>query len=171
MNYESLNDNVMLVELTQDEMKHFNITYDSLDSNNELTESAIKSILEEICESKAHSHSKITIEALPTDTGGCFFIFTFSKKKQRYKVKKTNKNVFFVANSLNVLLDSVLSAKKLSKNQSPCKVFALNNAFYIQLSHSHMPLRPIFKEFGSITDSISQEILSEHGKYMGELYI
>ena len=52
MNYESLNDNVILVELTKEEMSQFHITYDSLDCDNELTEFAIRKILNEISQDK-----------------------------------------------------------------------------------------------------------------------
>ena len=44
MNYETLNNNVMLVELTCEDMKNLSLTYDSFD-NKETTSTAVKRIL------------------------------------------------------------------------------------------------------------------------------
>lgn len=169
MNYESLNDNVILVELTKEEMCQFQITYDSLDCNNELTEIAIRKILNEISQDKIKTNKKITVEALPTDDGGCFFIFTFSAKLHRYKVKKSYNDVFFRTDNLNSLLDTISSVQKISSNKTPCKIFEMNKDFYLSLSSQHRCFYPIFKEFGSVSNSFSKEILFEHGKFIGEV--
>ena len=50
MTFEALNGNVVLVELSGEEMKNFNITYDTLESD-EHTERVIRTILKDIpCE-------------------------------------------------------------------------------------------------------------------------
>ena len=169
MNYESLNDNVMLVELSKEEMNHFHITYDSLDCDNQLTEMAIRNILNEISQDKIKANNKITVEALPTDDGGCFFIFTFSVKAHRYKVKKTNHDLFFKADNLNSLLDTISHLKQKTDHKTSCKIFEMNNDFYLQLSPKHKRFYPIFKEYGFISNSISKEIINEHGKLLGEV--
>lgn len=169
MNYESLNDNVMLVELSKEEMNQFHITYDSLDSDNQLTEIAVRKILNEISQDKIKINNKITVEALPTDDGGCFFIFTFSVKPHRYKVKKTDTDFFFKTDNLNSLLDTILSVQKKSDIKMPCKIFELNNDFYLQLSPKHKKFYPIFKEYGFVSNTFSKEIIFEHGKLLGEV--
>ena len=171
MNYESLNDNVMLVELTKEEMNQFHITYDSLDCDNELTEIAIRKILSEISQDKIKVNNKITVEALPTDEGGCFFIFTFSVKKHRYKVKNLYNDIFFKTDSLNSLLDTISFVQKSTDAKMPCKIFEMNNVFYLHLSPKHKSFYPIFKEFGLISSSFSKEIIFEHGKLLGEVQI
>lgn len=171
MNYESLNDNVMLVELTKEEMTRFHLTYDSLDYNNELTEFAIREILNEISQDKTKTNNKIAVEALPTDDGGCFFIFTFSVKPHRYKIKKSNEDFFFKTDSLDSLLDTILSVQRCSDVKTPCKVFEMNNDFYLHLSSRHKNLCPILKEFGFILTSFSKEIILEHGRLLGEVNI
>ena len=171
MNYEKLNNNVMLVELSSEEMKRFHITYDTLNSDSEHTESFVRKILNEISQDKLKANDKILVEALPIDNGGCFFIFTFSEKKTRYKVKKSNSDIFFYTDNLNELLDSISSAQKQSKENLPCQVFKMNNNFYLQLSPNHNHLHPTFKEFGYLTTSFSKEILNEHGNFVGEITI
>ena len=47
MTFEALNGNVVLVELSGEEMKNFNITYDTLESD-EHTERVIRTILKDI---------------------------------------------------------------------------------------------------------------------------
>lgn len=171
MNYETLNENCLLVELTCEEMKQLHITYESLDSNSELCENAVRKILKEISRDKIKPNNKITVEALPTNDGGCFFIFTFSEKKHRYKVKKPCNDIFFYTDNLNGLLDSISSAQRLNGHKAPCRVFKMNDNFYLYLSQNHKHLHPIFKEFGSITNSFSKEMLNEHGVFMGEVVI
>ena len=45
MTFEMLNDSVVLVELSFEEMKKYQITYETLDCDCQFTQSAIKSIL------------------------------------------------------------------------------------------------------------------------------
>ena len=171
MNYETLNNNVMLVELSPEEMKRFHITYDTLSSDSKHTETIIRKILNEISQEKFKIKDKIIVEALPTDNGGCFFIFTFSEKKIRYKVKRSNSDVFFCADNLNDLLDSIASLQKQSTLNSSCQIFKMNNLFYLQLSPCHKPLHSILKEFGCLINSFSKEMLNEYGEYMGEIML
>ena len=117
MTFEVLNDNVMLVELTFEEMKKYHITYETLDCNSQYTQSAVKNILDLIkAGENFNTKDKITVEALPVNDGGCFFIFTFSpKKKVRYKMKKLINSSVFQAETLDNLLDFVSVLKNLLK--------------------------------------------------------
>lgn len=169
MNYESLNDNVMLVELSKEEMNRFHITYDSLNCDSKLTELAVRNILKEISQDKVNANNKITVEALPIDDGGCFFIFTFSVKTHRYKVKNSNTDLYFKTNNIDSLLDTISSVKNYSDSKIPCKIFEMNNDFYIEISPNHKRFYPIFKEYGSVLNSISKEIIFEHGNLLGEV--
>ena len=45
MNFETLNDNVMLIELSREEMEKLHITYESLNDGNENTQTALKTLL------------------------------------------------------------------------------------------------------------------------------
>ena len=167
MNYETLNNNVMLVELTCEDMKSLSLTYDSFD-NKETTSTAVKKILSEIPH-KADTKSKITVEALPTNDGGCFFIFTFSKnEKQRYKLKKQNA-FWYRTENIDNLLDVISLSQKISDFKTESQVFKYNNQYYLSLNSDHKTLFPLMKEFGEISNHPSEEMISEHGEYLGQV--
>ena len=112
MTFETLNNNVMLVELSGKEMEKFHITYEMLSDNSEKTQLALKLLLWEIHPEKRLSRGeKVVVEAMPTENGGCFFIFTFTYKK-RYKVKRKNTAFIFCADNLNDFLDFISVIKK-----------------------------------------------------------
>ena len=48
MTFETLNDNVMLIELSREEMEKLHITYESLNDSNEETQIALKTLLSKI---------------------------------------------------------------------------------------------------------------------------
>ena len=81
MIFESITDNVVLVELSATEMKKYNITYEALDDNED-TSLAIRNILSLTDSAKRLERGNVIVEAMPTQDGGCFFIFTFSDKKK-----------------------------------------------------------------------------------------
>ena len=97
MIFETLNDNVILLELSHDEMKKFHITYDILNSNNEKTKNVLKALLHNIdTENRFSKGEKVLIEAMPTENGGCFFILTFSnRRKTVYRIKRSNESAVF----------------------------------------------------------------------------
>lgn len=167
MNYETLNNNVMLVELTCEDMKNLSLTYDAFD-NKELTSTAVKKILKEIPH-KANDKSKITVEALPTNDGGCFFIFTFStNEKQRYKLKKLEP-FWYRTENIDNLLDVISLSEKISGFKSECKIFKYNNYYYLSLNPDHKKLFPLLKEFGNVLNMPSAEVVFEHGEYLGQV--
>lgn len=169
MNYETLNNNVMLVELTCEDMKKLSLTYESFD-NKELTSTAVKKILKEIPH-KADTKSKITVDALPTNDGGCFFIFTFStNEKQRYKLKKLEP-FWYRTENIDNLLDVISLSEKLSDFKTESQIFKYNNHYYLSLSPDHKRLFPLMKEFGRILNFPSQEIVSEYGDFLGQVRI
>ena len=77
---ENLNNNVMLVELSVDEMKEYDITYETLNNQDRKNQVAIKNLLEQIDPRNIlENGGKVIVEAMPIDGGGCFFIFTFQQ--------------------------------------------------------------------------------------------
>ena len=68
MIFESLNNNVMLVELSDDEMKTYNITYESLNNQDADTQIAIRKLLDHIDNKNSiKTGGKVVVEALPID--------------------------------------------------------------------------------------------------------
>lgn len=172
MTFEALNDNVMLVELSCEEMKKYHITYETLDCDNQCTQSAVKNILDFIKASdKFNTNDKITVEALPVNDGGCFFIFTFSpKKKTRYKMKKINNLSVFKADTLNNLLDFVSAMKKIHQKNLKYEIYKIENKFYMQIPVNSQKINAVIGEFGQISD-LQPEKLWEYGAFLGSVVI
>lgn len=172
MIFESLNDNVMLVELSCEEMKKYHITYETLDSDSPSTQSAVKNILTFIkANDKFNTSDKITVEALPVNDGGCFFIFTFSpKQKTRYKIKKTESTTVFSVDSINNLLDFVSVMKKLYRKNLEYEIYKMNKHFYMQIPENSQKINAVMREFGQISD-IQPEKINEYGEFLGSVVI
>ena len=167
MTFEVLNETTILVELTFEEMKKHNITYETLESNN-----AIKNILNVIKASdKFNTSEKITIEALPVNNGGCFFILTFApKKKTRYKMKKLNTNSVFKTDNIDNLLDFVSALKEKYQKNLKYEIYKMNNAFYMQIPERNQRLNAVMGEFGQISD-VAPEKIGEYGILLGSIII
>lgn len=167
MTFEVLNETTILVELTFEEMKKHNITYETLESNN-----AIKNILNVIKASGTFNTSeKITIEALPVNNGGCFFILTFApKKKTRYKMKKLNTNSVFKTDNIDNILDFVSALKEKYQKNLKYEIYKMNNAFYMQIPERNQQLNAVMGEFGQISD-VAPEKIGEYGILLGSVII
>ena len=172
MTFEALNDTVMLVELSCEEMKKYHITYENLNYNNKTVQEGVKKLLEVIKASdKYNTDDKITIEALPINNGGCFFIFTFSpKRKTRYKMKKAERSICFKAESVDNLLDFILSVKKIEHKNCNCEIYKMKGDFYIEIPAITQKINAVAREFGQIS-SIRTEHLKEFGEKAGLITI
>lgn len=168
MTFEVLNETTILVELTFEEMKKHNITYETLDSNN----NAIKNILNIIKASdKIDTSEKITVEALPVNDGGCFFILTFTpKKKTRYKMRKLSGNSVFKTDNLDNLLDFVSALKEKHPKNLKYEIYKMNESFYMQIPERSQKLYAVMGEFGQISDVIPEKI-NEYGVLLGSVII
>ena len=168
MTFEVLNETTILIELTFEEMKKYHITYDTLDSNN----NAIKNILNVIKASdKIDTSEKITIEALPVNDGGCFFILTFTpKKKVRYKMRKLSENSVFKTDNIDNLLDFVSALKVKHQKNLKYEIYKMNESFYMQIPERSQKLYAVMGEFGQISDIVPEKI-NEHGVLLGSIII
>ncbi len=168
MTFEVLNETTILVELTFEEMKKYHITYETLDCDSK----AIKNILNVIKASDKVSESqKITIEALPINDGGCFFIFTFTpKKKTRYKMRKLSASSVFKTDNLDNLLDFVSAMKVKHQKNLKYEIYKMNNNFYMQIPERSQKLHAVIGEFGQISDIVPERI-NEHGVLLGSVII
>ncbi len=168
MTFEVLNETTILVELTFEEMKKYHITYENLDCDN----NAIKNILNIIKASdKFNDSEKITIEALPVNDGGCFFILTFTpKKKVRYKMRKLSNNSVFKTDNIDNLLDFVTALKLRHTKNLKYEIYKMNNSFYMHIPERSQKLHAVMGEFGQISDVIPEKI-SEYGVLLGSVII
>ncbi len=173
MIFETLNDNVMLIELTGDEMEKFHITYDTLNDSNENTQNALKRLLQKVdADNRVSKGESVVVEALPTDNGGCFFIFTFTKPvKKRYRVKKNDFSLIFKAECLNDFLDFISTAKNSMNIAEKCHAYEMENSYYLFIPKTDSRISAVVSEFGIISRNTDYERLKEYGKSLGEIYL
>ncbi len=172
MTFETLNDNVMLVELSGKEMEKLHITYETLNDGSEKTQIALKTLLSKIdAEKRLSKGEKVIVEAMPTEDGGCFLIFTFSYKKKRYKVKRNNASFIFCADNLNDFLDFISTIKKNIQSPYTCTAYELKNNYYLHIPDHNEKLNHFACEYGEEKENICHEWLIEHGKSLGKVYL
>lgn len=173
MTFETLNDNVMLVELSGDEMEKLHITYDSLNNDNEKTQVALKTLLSRFdSEKRLSKGEKVVVEAMPTENGGCFFIFTFVyNKKKRYRVKRNDMSLVFHSDNLNDFLDFISVAKKNIRNEQLCEAYKLKNNYFLIVPQENEIINHLVQEYGEKTKNVSREWLMEHGENLGKIYL
>lgn len=170
---ETLNNNVMLVELSKDEMKSLNITYEDLDKHSKVTQSALKSLLCKIdTKKRASNGTGVLVEALPTEDGGCFFIFTFKNKEFfRYRAKINKDYAVFKADNIDDFLDFMKTARPYCKKKTFCKAFKLKNKYYLYFPEKSNRLCQLMWEYGKKVDFITYEWLNEHCETLGKIYL
>lgn len=79
MNIKAQTDNKISIELTKEDMKNLDITYDELDYSNVETRRVLWTLLDEaghILGRNISLTSKMLIEAVPDENGGCILYFT-----------------------------------------------------------------------------------------------
>ncbi len=172
MTFETLNNNVILVELSDDEMKTYNITYESLSNQDVNTRIAIKKLLDHIDDKKATKDGgKVVVETLPIDGGGCFFIFTFTQVRRKYKLKKHEANSFFSLQNLDDFLDLICTVRKSPDKDVFFTVFEMEKDYYVSIPKENIKLNILLEEFGRGIDKITSDRLLEYGKKIGQVYL
>lgn len=170
---ETLNENVMLLELSGDEMEKFHITYDILNCNNEKTKNVLKTLLHNIdAENRLSKGEKVLIEAMPTENGGCFFILTFShKRKTVYRLKRNNEPSVFHTDNIDNMLDFLSAVKKKGITGQNFEAFTMNEDYFIYIPETGKKLSIIMCEYGDNARNINYEKLKEYGKPLGNIYL
>lgn len=172
MIFESLNNNVMLVELSDDEMKTYNITYESLNNQDADTQIAIRKLLDHIDNKNSIKTSgKVVVEALPIDGGGCFFIFTFMQDRRKYKLKRAEPNSFFALEKLDDLLDLISTLQKTTNNNLHITAYEMERNYFVSIPRENAKVKVVLEEFGRSIDKITKDRVLEYGKIIGKIYL
>lgn len=170
MIYEALNDNMMLIELSLEEMEKYHITYENIENDEKTARTAIKSILSRTdAADRLERGENVTVETLPVPNGGCFFILTFTEKKTRYRVKKEPFCVF-ETEKLDNLLDFISAVRKTESNKGKCKVYKMNDRYFLSIPADLQKAVRLMGEYGkrSVVDTYR---LSEYAEVLGTVYL
>ncbi len=170
MIYEALNDNMMLIELSYEEMKKYHITYENIENDEKTARTAIKNILSRTdAAERLEKGENVIVEALPVPNGGCFFILTFTEKKTRYKVKKEPYYVF-ETEKLDNLLDFISVIRKTEGKTVKCRAYKMDNRYFLSVPHDLPKAIRLMGEFGK-RSAVAPYKLSEYGKLIGNVYL
>jgi len=171
MIFETLNENVMLVELSLEEMKKYSITYEIMENDEITAQKAVKTILSRTdAAERINGGENVIVETLPVPNGGCFFIFTFTgKKKTRYKVKKELFAVF-ETESLDDLLDFILVIKKSDDKKGKCKAYKMDGSYFLSIPSDLTKSVSLMGEYGK-RSAVDTYRLSEYAEPLGTVYL
>lgn len=176
MTFDKLSGNTVMVELTGDEMAQYAITYDTLDYSSDRTRSAVKKLLvraNELCSESDTVCERVTVEALPAVDGGCFFIFTFHGKKQRYRIKKSCEKLVLKAECINNILDFYSAVHSQRRGNANASLFRSEGEYYLTVQSDCAPPTSVMSEFGTVIKANESYImhLREHGEYLGKITV
>ena len=99
MKFEVLNNDSIIVELSDDDMKSLNITYEEMDYSKVETKRVIWTILSRAGRTlgrELNPTGRLLVEAMRRESGGCVLFFSVenedrrTRKSRRYLVKKTD---------------------------------------------------------------------------------
>ena len=140
MKIESRGEETVVVELTAEDMREMDITYEALDYRSVETRRVIWTILDRVKRSLGRSpetDGRLLIEAAPSEDGGCVLCFSGApadgKVKKRMILKKEDEPLVFQA----LDADAFLTARELLKENVDrlrrWETYRLNGAYYAVL--------------------------------------
>lgn len=173
MIFETLNENVMLLELSGDEMEKFHITYDTLNCDDENTKNILKSLLYKIdTENRISKGEKVLVEAMPTENGGCFFILTFTRKRKTvYRLKRNNAPAIFHTDTIDNVLDFLSAIRNNEIADQKIEVFSMDSEYFLHIPQNSRKLNIIMCEYGESVHNVNYEKLKEYGESLGTVYL
>ena len=160
MRVEVLTDDAIIVELSADDMKNLNITYEEMDYSKVETKRVIWTILSRAGRTIGHEinmSGRLLVEAMRRESGGCVLFFSAQQsvkntgKSRRYLVKKSD----YIVCDFDNVSDLISCAQRLSfSGLKPESMLYFNNDKYrllvkIQTTTAGQ-LRPCLAEFGKI---------------------
>ena len=115
MKINSPNKAKIIVELTHDDMRELDITYEEMDYSNIETRRVIWTILDK-ARHELHRDidpsGKMTIETIPLDTGGCVIFFTVNENLQNIITVPKRKEEVYEFDNLDNVIDLFSSMKE-----------------------------------------------------------
>ena len=115
MKINSPNKAKIIVELTCDDMRELDITYESMDYSNIETRRVIWTILDKV-RNELHRDidpsGKMTIETIPLDTGGCVIFFTVNEPSEHIRTVLAHNEEVYEFDCLDNVIDLFSSMKE-----------------------------------------------------------
>ena len=160
MKIELLADDAIIVELSADDMKKLNITYEEMDYSKIETKRVIWTILSRAGRTlgrEINTSGRLLVEAMRRESGGCVLFFSVDREKvttktKRYLVKKSDyiacdfDNVTELINCAERIRFSGFTVEsRLYKNENKYRLFVRTQTTGAGL------LKPCLSEFGNVS--------------------
>lgn len=162
MQIKALGEDKIRVDLSDDDLALFDVTYDELDYNDVKTRRVIWTLLDEAEKELGllfDTKKKLVVEVCRKAPGGCTVFFTLSKKDNtspEIVLKKEREAVVFEAFDENAFIDAALVLKKLKIPSSKAAFLKGEDGFFAVI------------DLPSKNADCALHILSEFGKANSE---
>ncbi len=167
-------DKYIFIELTHEDMKRMNITYEQMDYSDLQTRAVIDSLIEEAKKSLGCSLNlpdKVRVDALPSFDGGCLLFFTVSNKPLRYKLKAGGVKLSFAFEKAEYIFDLAASLSETEREslKSSLYIYEGKNILFIKGKLKHSLVARINEYAVPFrTDSHIRQLIREYGKCIAE---
>lgn len=162
MTFHPISKNKIIAELSKDDMKDLDITYEQMDYSNIETRRVIWTVLEKIREVSGRDidpSCNLLIEAVAGQDGGCVLCFTVPEKKRTIYsanppvLTKNTSGIVFEFENINSLLDMIKTVGRENLS-SGNMIFKRNDRYRILLNR--------------VPSSEYQRKIEEFGKFIGQ---
>lgn len=162
MNISAPKENYIFIELTGEDMRRLNITYDEMDYSRIETRRIIRTLLDEAKHSlgkKFEISEEVKIEALPSVDGGCLLFFSVSRKPLYYKVKSRSARIAYRFENIDDVLDLSFVAAKRDIEKIKSSLYFSSGEYIMTLEGKiHRSLLASFGEFAQPSAHTEGEI-------------
>lgn len=179
MKFEALTDETIIVELSDDDMKNLNITYEEMDYSKVETKRVIWTILSRArralgCE--IDTTGCLFVEAMRRDSGGCVLFFSAGqeengrRKPKRYLVKRTEYMTCEIGSAEELLACAQALRKVNSRYES--KLYTLDGVYrlLVRAENGLGKIKLYLNEFGKVIgeSAMLTEMTDEHWHCLAE---
>lgn len=175
MKIEAIGDEKILVNLSSEDMKELDITYDEMDYGNIETRRVIWTILDEAGKKLGihlYTDKRLLIEAAPDDNGGCVMMFTVTdttvKNGKNLVMKKEKETLIWQTENENIFLDALLLLKNEKEKILSATWYRYRNAYFCVLEATSKYVsywEILFSEYGTVEEDNKYLFgeITEHG--------
>lgn len=174
MTIERVDDKRLIISLSEEDMKIFDITFKKFDWSNDFSKNLINQLLALAKEETGFSteNKKMMIDLLPQNGGCIIFVTTISKvtkeKRKIYKIKKSRGPFIFVFKNIENVINAIDKIRNISIMDFKNKLVEYENCYFLILCPCvclPTQLKSIFNEYGKLCGEglIKNSIITEWG--------
>ncbi len=173
MRFEVLADDAIIVELTDDDMKNLNITYEEMDYSKIETKRVIWTILSRAGKTlgkEINTSGRLLVEAMRKESGGCVLFFSVERSvtnspARRYLIKKTEYIICELKNAQELM--NCASRLSLIGDMRESKLYVRDEKYRIVIRTQTLGaglLKPCLSEFGKLVGegALAEAHTAEH---------